>query len=243
MNIKTSYQLPMILAGLSAGIWSFCASLFHLPVQAQITPDGTLPINSIITERENIREITGGTQVGQNLFHSFQEFSVPGGITADFQNSPAIQNIITRITGNSISDINGILKARGSANLFLINPNGIRFGETARLQLGGSFFAATASSILFADGTEFSAKKPQSPLLTMSVPIGLQFNAPSGNIEVQGRGHDLVRTNPSLFSPPVRAGTAPSLQVRPGKTMALFGGNISLKFCGIFLSSSSVSWK
>jgi filamentous hemagglutinin family protein len=183
-------------------------------VRAQVSSDGTL--STTVANPDNLNfTINNGNRVGGNLFHSFREFSVPNGGSAVFQNAADVQNIISRVTGGSLSQINGLIQAQGSANLFLLNPAGISFGQNARLSIGGSFFATTADSLLFGDGIEFSATNPQAPLLTVNIPIGLRFRDNPGNITNQS----VVQENNS----PV------GLQVNPGNSLALVGGNVSLE--------------
>ncbi|MEH2022484.1 filamentous hemagglutinin N-terminal domain-containing protein [Nostoc sp.] len=189
---------------------------------AQVSPDGTLPTN--VKTQGSTTIIEGGIQAGSNLFHSFKEFSVRDGATAEFNNTDSVQNIISRVTGPSPSKIEGIIKAQYKANLFLINPNGIVFGPNASLQIGGSFVTSTASSLNFADGIKFSATDPQTtPLLTVSVPIGLQFGATASPIRNQSQAKNPDGKTTNIFTQPV------GLQVKPGKTLALVGGDITLE--------------
>jgi filamentous hemagglutinin family protein len=158
------------------GVFALSYLTSTLSATAQILPDNTLPINSKVTSSGLIQTIDGGTIRGVNLYHSFQDFSVLTNNTAYFNNAANIQNIVTRVTGSSVSNIDGILKANGNANLFLLNPNGITFGANAKLDIGGTFVGSTANSFKLSDGSEFSATNPQAPpLLTTSITIGLQY--------------------------------------------------------------------
>ncbi len=184
------------------------------PLKAQIIPDNSLGAeSSIVTPNVNIKDIPsdridGGAIRGVNLFHSFREFNIGEGQGAYFTNPIGIENILSRVTGTNPSNILGTLGVLGNAKLFLINPNGIVFGSNAKLDMGGSFVASTASAIKFADGLLFSATKPSdSPLLSIDIPIGLQYRGNEASIQVQGS----------------------SLSVPNGETLALVGGTLNLE--------------
>jgi filamentous hemagglutinin family protein len=211
-----SIYLPLILTGLSLVTINSAA-------QAQVESDNSLS-TEINTNNDRDFRVDRGSRVGDNLFHSFREFSIPSNGSVIFNNSPAIKNIINRVTGNNFSNIDGLIQSQGNANLFLINPNGIIFGRNAQLNIGGAFIGTTAESLRFQDGTQFTTNSNNSQtLLTISTPIGLQFGNNPGTIINNSRA-----TNDNNF--PV------GLAVNPGNTLALIGGEIN--FDGGILSAT-----
>jgi filamentous hemagglutinin family protein len=206
-------------------------SLIAIPVQAQIIPDASMgtqvnPVNGLLRDI-----INGGTTRGNNLFHSFQEFNIDTSSSTYFANPTDIKNIFTRVIGNNPSNINGTLGVLGEANLFFINPNGIVFGTNSKLDIKGSFLATTASTINFADGTQFSVSNSQNTSnLTVSVPVGLGFGSNSGSITVQGTGHigtEKAVGQGSVFIP-IYPSVKPQLQLQTGKTLGFVASGITI---------------
>ncbi|MBS3025920.1 MAG: S-layer family protein [Dolichospermum sp. DET50] len=192
-------------------------------VKAQLTPDNTV---GSTTRSDTVKGLTsdiieGGATRGTNLFHSFTNFNVDAGKGVYFSNPADINNILTRVTGSSQSNIFGTLGVLGNANLFLINPNGISFGPNAQLDVKGSFVASTADKIVF-DNYEFTTTNPTAPpLLTVNIPLGLGFRNNPGDINVNLAGSTLAFNN------------GQGLKVPQDKTLALIGGNVNINGNGV----------
>jgi filamentous hemagglutinin family protein len=181
------------------------ANFLGSPILAQITPDSTLGTErSVVTPNVNVRgfpaeRIDGGAVRGANLFHSFQEFNVGNGQRVYFANPAGIENILSRVTGNNLSNILGTLGVDGGANLFLLNPNGIIFGPNTKLDIAGSFVTSTANSVVFDNGYQFSAKNPDTPpLLTIKVPLGVQYGTNQPRTTISNTGTLAVGQNLTL---------------------------------------------
>ncbi|MBE9062655.1 S-layer family protein [cf. Phormidesmis sp. LEGE 11477] len=200
------------------------------PAVAQ-TVDGDPTVGTLATPGTNLFTITGGTVADTNLFHSFQDFS-PQSWSAIFDlddasyadSTSSVDTIFSRVSGSSVSNIDGLLQVIGGNNpdFFLLNPNGIVFGPDAQLDIGGSFIGSTAESIRFDDGTEFTANSAVvGPLLTVSTPTGLQMGASSRGIQVNDTGYTKLKDLPLAID------SSSSLQVMPGRTISLIGSDIT----------------
>ncbi|NBT79214.1 MAG: filamentous hemagglutinin N-terminal domain-containing protein, partial [Betaproteobacteria bacterium] len=101
-----------------------------------------------------------GRLAGTNLFHSFKDFNINSGEAATFTTSSiGISNVISRVTGGSVSNINGTLALRaldGAPALWFINPAGVAFGQGASIDLPGAFHVSTTHYLKFPDGKFYS---------------------------------------------------------------------------------------
>ncbi|MEM9155671.1 MAG: filamentous hemagglutinin N-terminal domain-containing protein, partial [Cyanobacteria bacterium P01_F01_bin.33] len=206
-----------------------------IPSHAQIQLDNQTPTEIEVVGNEST--ISGGSVSGPNQFHSFDSFSIPAGDVVTFEALPDVSHIINRVTGDSISAIDGEIRYTGdSASIFLINPNGIVFGPESTLNVNASFIATTADGIAFQDGSFWgvSGETSQAPLLTSSIPLGLQFGEEPGSIHSQARTifqPDLsmlpeeLLNDPEFVIPPIPVG----LEVSPNHTLALVGGDVTVE--------------
>lgn len=185
--------------------------------QPAIVPDATLGGEQSVVvpfaSGDPIDVIEGGAVRGANLFHSFLRFNVEEGRGVFFDRFANTQNILVRVTGRESSNILGILGIVPLAgnlpqtNLFLINPNGILFGENARLVLPGSFFTTTANAIELGNAGLFSATEPARSSLLAVEPSAFLFSAIANQAEIKVQS---------------------SLRVPNGKTLSLLGGSVNI---------------
>ena len=224
LNWQIRLMNGLVLSGMLLG-WADSALAQRRPIADETLGDE----RSIVTPQGDIRgvpgdRIEGGARRGNNLFHSFREFHVDAGRGVYFAD-PGVENILGRVTGGVTSQILGRLGVLGDANLFLINPSGIVFGDNARLDVGGSFVATTADAMQFREQGFFSATNPTAPPLLTVQPSAFLFNrlnpAPIAN-------------SSKVLAAENRTGVAAfGLQVPAGESLALLGGNVNLDGGGL----------
>ena len=231
-------SLPLIF--ISTCWWHYLRSPGVAQSVAQIIPDDSLGNESSTVTSNTVKDtiadyLEGGATRDNNLFHSFSEFNIPEATKVYFASPIGIDNIITRVTGSNLSLIEGTLGVDGSANLFLLNPNGIIFGQNSQLDIAGSFLATTAESYIFQNDFEFSATNPESPpLLTIDIPVGLQFGSAPGSI-ANSSTTEVMESDSSEAVEPDLSEIPEGLRVGTGHALSLIGGDINLN--GGYLNS------
>lgn len=194
------------------------------PLNAEVVTDGTVGPAKTVNGPQFSIDANLGKQVGTNLFHSFERFNLESTESATFRGPAITERIISRVTGGTTSTINGLIASEiPNADLYFINPAGILFGENARLNVPGSFFAGTADYLKLGDNGRFDATHPSNSLLTVAPPSAFGFlDAPVAPITVD-KSYLLLQPSSEALLKALRENTE-----IPGHTLALVGGDISI---------------
>lgn len=188
-------------------LWGYaCPGLAQSIVPAA---DGTG--TTVIPEGHQI-QIGGGTRSGQNLFHSFDRFNLDANQTATFFANPGTEYILGRVVSGEASRINGLIQVNGNASLILMNPAGILFGSTARLDVPASFTATTANRIRLGSRT-FSASGSSNYAGLNKAPSEFDFLGSSG---IFNAGTLVAPQNISLLG-----GTVLNIGILNGQTVTI----------------------
>jgi filamentous hemagglutinin family protein len=208
----------MVRLLLSGGLlFAVQLTIGHAQVKTVLKPDASLPrvteVKQLMAPREHTYVIRGGTRWnnGPNLFHSFERFQVGMGDTARFQSPAGIKNILSRVTGEQASVIDGVLQSRKpGVNVYLLNPSGVVFRSHATLDVKGSFHVSTADALRFADGATFSAHLGGQSTFTVVEPSAFGF----------------LSQNPQGIA--MRGSPEKPLTVPTNKTLSVVGGEIKI---------------
>ena len=208
-------------------------AILPVPTTAQIVSDGSLNSATVGTvfpganDTISIPAELGSTvcntaETSCNVFHSFSEFNINNGQTAEFTgldgiDPAAIHNVLARVTGLSQSNINGVLRTSSmpNANFFLMNPNGVVFGPGAKLDIAGSFVVTTANEIRLADDTAvFKAEAGVADdTLTIAAPAAFGFlNESPAAITIESTQDEVVE-----------------LTAADGKALSVIGGDVEIR--------------
>lgn len=193
--------------------------LFTGEGRSDITPDSTMGSVANLTGQDY--SITGGTQLGSNLFHSFSVFDIHTGESATFNGPGAINNIISRVTGGNLSTIDGALGSSiAGANLYLLNPAGILFGPNATLNVDGSFHVSTANYLVLGSDGRFDASNPGATVLSTAPPSAFGYiDASAAPVTLNGS----------------------FLEVPDGETLSVIGGDIEVTDASLYASGGQVN--
>ncbi len=182
-------------------------------VTGGIATDGTMGAAQTLIGDNIIVPQNLGSTVGNNLFHSFTEFNIANDQTVEFTGSDALQNVISRVTGTDVTEIEGTFKSSiANAVFYFINPNGITFGANAVVDVPGAVHYSTADKIDFPNtGAVFYADSGRASTLSSEPPAAFGF------LDTSTNNNGLIEVNGS------------ELSVQPGKTLDLAAGDVTIK--------------
>ena len=103
-RLEIKMKLFSHFSGLVGSLILVCCVMPKATFAQSVRTDGSL--STTVSTSDNLNfTIEAGDRANNNLFHSFSEFSLPTAGSATFLNAADITNIISRVTGNTLSNI------------------------------------------------------------------------------------------------------------------------------------------
>ena len=145
------------------------------------------------------------TQTSNRMATNWQQFSIGQGNTVNFAQPSASSVALNRVLGSDPSVIQGALHANGQ--VFLINPNGVLFSPTARVNVGGIVastltitnkdfmaghyrFAGSSTAAVRNEGSVIVGTGGSAAFIAAHIENTGSINAPQGNV-LMGAGNDV----------------------------------------------------
>jgi filamentous hemagglutinin family protein len=169
---------------------------------AEVILDGSFGSHDSLTGPQFDIRAELGNQVGTNLFHSFERFNLDVGEIATFSGPNHLENIISRVTGGTPSTLEGTIRSTiPQADMYFINPAGIVFGESAKIDVPSAIHFSTAAVLQLGEAGQFAATHPQTSLLTTVAPTAFGFlNDSPHSITIQGSQLSVTQGNTLSFN-------------------------------------------
>ncbi|BAP57673.1 hypothetical protein THII_3376 [Thioploca ingrica] len=169
---------------------------------AEVILDGSWGSHDSLTGPQFDIRAELGNQVGHNLFHSFERFNLNAGEIATFSGPNDLENVISRVTGGTPSTLDGTIRSTiPQANMYFLNPAGIIFGESAKIDVPGAIHFSTADVLQLGEAGQFATTHPQTSLLTTAAPTAFGFLSDSPHsITIQGSQLSVTQGNTLSFS-------------------------------------------
>jgi len=204
-------------------------SFAHAQTTTAINANGLKTFTETVGNRIDIK---GGTSAGENLFHSFSQFNLGANDIANFVPHSEATTVISRVT-DAQSRIAGTIQAIGWSNFYFVNPRGIVFESSARLNVSGSAYFSTAQNVRFVDGGFFNTRSAESRSLLSSYPVSSFGFTSSGAAAITISGNNLAvgsQKTLSVIGGPV---TIDGAQLKaPGGTVQVasvgYGGEVTI---------------
>ena len=161
-------------------------------VATNIAPDTAIgrSLGTNVSTIGTVTTIDNGTLSGTNLFHSFANFDLGSGDTAQWVyssgNPSSITNVINRVTGGSASSIEGIIDSTAlpNADFYFVNPAGVLFGAGAEVNVPAAARFSTSSELRFSNGEVFNIATPNGSTLSVAAPQSFGFLGGEGDISL-----------------------------------------------------------